>query len=153
MKAKVYDEFIINVTNSGDVHIVFDAGVATLPVGAIKLIADESGIIDNIKGELHDAYEEISRQHGVIKDLEGDIKRLKDENTRLNRELLERGEGNEEPDVEILGTTYKAVGHELVHLDGEFIADCGTPQRASTVAKALYEGKVTLEQVKLLFGD
>lgn len=161
MKAKVYDDFIINVTNNGTVHIVSETGVATLPINVVRLMADYSGIIDEIKKDfnqdLESAKTEVQRQRGVIKDLEGDLARANCDKVELTNRIVELENSIKDTMVDtksiVESVVCKAVGHKIVDIDGEFIADCGTSARARNVAKALYEGKVMLSQVKLLFND
>lgn len=161
MKAKVYDDFIVNITDSNNVHIVSNTGVATLPLEVIDLLTRETGLYNMIKADfnrsLTDANDEIHRQRGVIKDLEGDLAKAIDNNVTLSARIVELEKSLVAATVDdkdiVIGVACKAVGHKIVHLDGEFIADCGTSRKAGNVARALYEGKVTVKQVKLLFND
>lgn len=157
MEANIYDGVCVVVKDNSNVVIVSETNVIELPVLALKFMADNSRFAKEIKSDLETARTEIHRQRGVIKDLEGDLAKAIDNNVSLSARIVELEKALANAVVNdksiVKGVACKAVGHKLVHIDGEFIADCGTSRRAGNVARALYEGKVTIEQVKLLFND
>lgn len=157
MEANIYDGVCVVVKDNSNVVIVSETNVIELPVLALEFMADNSRFAKEIKSDLETARTEIHRQRGVIKDLEGDLAKAIDNNVSLSARIVELEKALANAVVNdksiVKGVACKAVGHKLVHIDGEFIADCGTSRRAGNVARALYEGKVTIEQVKLLFND
>lgn len=157
METNIYDGICIVVKDNGNVVIVSDTSTIDLPVLAREFIADNSNYVKKIRGEWEKTGDEVYRQRSVIKDLEGDLAKSVNDNVSLSNRIIELEKALKYTIISdesvVIGVPCKAVGHKLVHMDGEFIADCGTTRRASNVAKALYEGKVTIEQVKLLFND
>lgn len=157
MEANIYNGVCVVVKDNSNVVIVSETNVIELPILALEFMADNSRFAKEIKSDLETAKTEIHRQRGIIKDLEGDLAKAIDNNVSLSARIVELEKALTNAVVNndniVIGVACKAVGHKLVHIDGEFIVDCGTSRRASNVARALYEGKVTIEQVKLLFGD
>lgn len=157
MEANIYDGVCVVARDNGNVIIVSETNVIELPVLALEFMADNSRFAKEIKADLEAARTEVCRQRGVIKDFEGDLARAIEDNTSLRARIAELEEalinGGFVDKSIVKGVACKAVGHKVVHVDDEFIADCGTSRRAGNVARALYEGKVTIEQVRLLFDD
>lgn len=157
MEANIYDGVCVVVKDNGNVVIVSETSTIEIPVLALEFMADNSRFAKEIKADLEAARTEVRRQIGVIKDLEGDLAKAIDNNVTLSARIVELEKALINATVDdksiVIGVACKAVGHKIVHIDGEFIADCGTSRRAGNVARALYEGKVTIEQVKLLFND
>lgn len=155
MEANIYDGVCVVIKDNGNVVIVSDTSTINLPVLAREFIADNSSYAKEVRGEWEKTGAEVHRQRGVIKDLEGDLAKAIENNVSLSNRIIELEKALKDTIISdegiVIGVACKAVGHKLVHMDGEFIADCGTSERARNVANALYDGKVTIEQVKLLF--
>lgn len=157
MKANVYNGVCVAVKDNGDVVIVSENGIVELPALAGDFIADNSKVIKNLKADLEANYTEIQRQHGVIKDLEGDLAKANDNNCKLtkrNAELEKASQKATSDDKSIVkGVVCRAISNNVVDVDGKIIVHCGTGLRARNVAHCLMNGKVTLSQAKLMFSD
>ncbi len=53
----------------------------------------------------------------------------------------------------VKGRVVNQEGAHLYDIDGSFLADCGTERRAIKVQKMLYNGKISLDVVMMVFGS
>lgn len=156
MKSNVYNGVCVAVKDNGDVVIVSENGIVELPALAGDFIADNSKVIDDLKADLEANYAEVQRQHGVIKDLEGDLAKANDNNSKLlkrNAELEKASQEATSDDKSVVeGVNCRAIGNNVVDINGNIIVSCSSPVRARRVADALIEGETTIKQVRWLFG-
>lgn len=156
MKANIYNEVCVAVKDNGDVVIVSETGIVELPALAGEFIADNSKVINDLKADLEANYAEAQRQNGVIKDLEGDLAKANDNN---NSKLLTRNAELEKASQEatsddksvVKGVNYRAIGNNVVDINGNIIVSCSSSLRARRIADALIEGEMTIRQVRWAF--
>lgn len=127
MKSKVYKNFIVNITDYNSVTIVTNTGVDILSYDDVKEFAETTGVLNDLKYELN-------RAQSTITDFGFKLAKAK-------------------ANTPIIGTIVEVKVRSIYTIDGELIGNCGTRKQANRVKQLLYNGEITLDTCRLIFGE
>lgn len=117
-------------------------------VGLKEELESVKGANDN--DDIHRLKRERIKLRNNIMRLEKELEEAKADKDSLQQKLVNATIGAE-PMVK--GCVVNQEGAYLYDIDGSFLADCGTERRAIKVQKMLYNGKISLDVVMMVFGN
>lgn len=145
---------ILVVRPNGDTVIVTETGELVLNNTVIEQIVRNSGAYKSFvatKDEIVAGLEEDNTNLQIkVRELKKELETIKADRDKLQENLVNATVGAE-PMVK--GHVVNQEGAYLYDIDGSFLADCGTERRAIKVQKMLYNGKISLDVVMMVFGS
>lgn len=145
---------ILVVRPNGDTVIVTEAGELVLDNAVIEQIVRNSGAYKSFvatKDEIVAGLEEDNTNLQIkVRELKKELETIKADRDKLQENLVNATVGAE-PMVK--GHVVNQEGAYLYDIDGSFLVDCGTERRAIKVQKMLYNGKISLDVVMMVFSS
>lgn len=145
---------ILVVRPNGDTVIVTEATELVLDNAVMEQIVRNSGTYKSFvatKDEIvADLEEDNTNLQIKVRELKKEFETIKADRDKLQENLVNATVGAE-PMVK--GRVVNQKSSYLYDIDGSFLADCGTERRAIKVQKMLYNGKISLDVVMMVFGS
>lgn len=145
---------ILVVRPNGDTVIVTETGELVLDNAVMEQIVRNSGAYKSFvttKDEVVAGLEEDNTNLQIkVRELKKELETIKADRDKLQENLVNATVGAE-PMVK--GRVVNQEGAYLYDIDGSFLADCGTERRAIKVQKMLYNGKISLDVVMMVFSN
>ena len=142
------------VRPNGDTVIVTETGELVLNNTVIEQIVRNSGAYKSFvatKDEIVAGLEEDNTNLQIeVRELKKELETIKADRDKLQENLVNATVGAE-PMVK--GHVVNQEGAYLYDIDGSFLVDCGTERRAIKVQKMLYNGKISLDVVMMVFSN
>lgn len=142
------------VRPNGDTVIVTEATELVLNNAVMEQIVRNSGAYKSFvatKDEVVAGLEEDNTNLQIkVRELKEELETVKADRDKLQENLVNATIGAE-PIVK--GHVVNQEGAYLYNIDGSFLVDCGTERRAIQVQKMLYDGKISLDVVMMVFGN
>lgn len=142
------------VRPNGDTVIVTETGELVLNNTVMEQIVRNSGAYKSFvatKDEIVAGLEEDNTNLQIkVRELKKELETIKADRDKLQENLVNATVGAE-PMVK--GHVVNQEGAYLYDIDGSFLADCGTERRAIKVQKMLYNGKISLDVVMMVFSS
>lgn len=142
------------VRPNGDTVIVTEATELVLDNAVMEQIVRNSGTYKSFvatKDEIvADLEEDNTNLQIKVRELKKELETIKADRDKLQENLVNATVGAE-PMVK--GRVVNQKSSYLYDIDGSFLADCGTERRAIKVQKMLYNGKISLDVVMMVFGS
>ena len=145
---------ILVVRPNGDTVIVTEAGELVLNNAVMDQIVRNSGAYKSFiatKDEVVTGVEcDNTKPQNEIVGLREEFEQTKAAKDKLQKELNDVANGAKSM---IKGCIVEAKACRLYDVNGDFLADCGTLNRANRVQELLKEGKISLDIVMMVFGN
>lgn len=145
---------ILVVRPNGDTVIVTEVTELVLDNAVMEQIVRNSGTYKSFvatKDEIVANLEEDNTNLQIkVRELKKELETIKADRDKLQENLVNATVGAE-PMVK--GRVVNQKSSYLYDIDGSFLADCGTERRAIKVQKMLYNGKISLDVVMMVFGS
>lgn len=142
------------VRPNGDTVIVTETGELVLDNAVIEQIVRNSGAYKSFvatKDEIVAGLEEDNTNLQIkVRELKKELETIKADIDKLQENLVNATVGAE-PMVK--GHVVNQEGAYLYDINGSFLIDCGTERRAIKVQKMLYNGKISLDVVMMVFSN
>lgn len=148
------ENVVLVVRPNGDTVIVTETGELVLNNTVMEQIVRNSGAYKSFvatKDEVVAGLEEDNINLQIkVRELKKELETIKADRDKLQENLVNATVGAE-PMVK--GRVVNQEGAHLYDIDGSFLADCGTERRAIKVQKMLYNGKISLDVVMMVFSS
>lgn len=143
--------------------VVRPNGDTVIVTEATELVLDNAVMEQIVRNS--DAYKSfVATKDEIVADLERDNVKLQNEivglkeeleHTKADKDKLQENLVNATVGAEpmVKGHVVNQEGAYLYDIDGSFLVDCGTERRAIKVQKMLYNGKISLDVVMMVFGN
>lgn len=145
---------ILVVRPNGDTVIVTEATELVLDNAVMEQIVRNSGTYKSFvatKDEIVANLEEDNTNLQIkVRELKKELETIKADRDKLQENLVNATVGAE-PMVK--GRVVNQEGAYLYDIDGSFLVDCGTERRAIKVQKMLYNDKISLDVVMMVFSN
>lgn len=145
---------VLVVRPNGDTVIVTETGELILDNAVMEQIVRNSGAYKSFvdtKDEIVAGLEEDNTNLQIkVRELKKELETIKADRDKLQENLVNATVGAE-PMVK--GHVVNQEGAHLYDIDGSFLVDCGTERRAIKVQKMLYNGKISLDVVMMVFSN
>lgn len=149
-----YGNVIPVVRPNGDTVIVTEATELVLDNAVMEQIVRNSGAYKSFvttKDEIVAGLEEDNTNLQIkVRELKKELETIKADRDKLQENLVNATVGAE-PMVK--GRVVNQERAYLYDINGSFLADCGTEHRAIKVQKMLYNGKISLDVVIMVFSN
>lgn len=148
------DNVILAVRPNGDTVIVTEATELVLGNNVMEQLVRNSGAYKSFVDTKDEVVAGLERDNVKLQNrivgLEEELEHVKAAKDKLQEELVNATIGAQ-PMVK--GHVINQEGAYLYDIDGSFLVDCGTERRAIQVQKMLYDGKISLDVVMMVFGN
>lgn len=145
---------ILVIRPNGDTVIVTEATELVLDNAVMEQIVRNSGAYKSFvatKDEIVAGLEEDNTNLQIkVRELKKELETIKADRDKLQENLVNATVGAE-PMVK--GRVVNQEGAYLYDIDGSFLVDCGTERRAIKVQKMLYNSKISLDVVMMVFSN
>lgn len=142
------------VRPNGDTIIVTETGELVLDNAVMEQIVRNSGAYKSFvatKDEIVAGLEEDNTNLQIkVRELKKELETIKADRDKLQKNLVNATVGAE-PMVK--GHVVNQEGAYLYDIDGSFLVNCGTERMAIKVQKMLYNGKISLDVVMMVFSN
>lgn len=148
------DNVALVVRPNGDTVIVTEATELVLGNNVMEQLVRNSGAYKSFVTTKDEVVAGLERDNVKLQNrivgLEEELEHVKAAKDKLQEELVNATIGAE-PMVK--GHVVNQEGAYLYDIDGSFLADCGTERRAIKVQRMLYDGKISLDVVMMVFSN
>ena len=145
---------ILVVRPNGDTVIVTEATELVLGNAVMEQIVRNSGAYKSFvttKDEVVAGLEEDNTNLQIkVRELKKELETIKADRDKLQENLVN---ATVEAEPMVKGRVVNQKSSYLYDIDGSFLADCGTERRAIKVQKMLYDGKISLDVVMMVFSN
>lgn len=145
---------ILVVRPNGDTVIVTESNELVLDNAVMDQLVRNSGAYKSFVTTKDDVVAGLERDNVKLQNeivgLKKELETIKADRDKLQENLVNATVGAEPM---IKGHVVNQEGAYLYDIDGSFLADCGTERRASRVQKMLYNGKISLDVVMMVFSN
>lgn len=145
---------ILVVRPNGDTVIVTESTELVLDNAVMEQIVRNSGAYKSFVATKDEVVANLERDNtklqNTIADLRGELEEAKADRDSLQQKLVNATIGAQSV---VKGHVVNQEGAYLYDIDGSFLVDCGTERRAIKVQKMLYNGKISLDVVMMVFSN